>query len=148
MNKMFSISIIATLALSACSTAKKADDVAAVRSPVAPYLKMTCPELYTEERILLERLDSTRKAVDKSYQSDKTTEVVTWLLFAPAAFMLEGNQKEATEFASTKGQYDAVHEAIGIKKCASEMTAHSDGDARSEENTLADKKGESAVAKK
>ena len=64
-----------------------------------------------------------RKAVDKAYDSDKTTEVVTWVLFAPAAFFLEGNQKEATEFSAAKGQYDTVQEAIAIKKCASEMKA-------------------------
>lgn len=138
---------VATMPLYGCSTAKKADDVAAVRSPVAPYLRMSCPELFQEERVLLERLDATRKAVDKAYSSDKTTEVVTWVLFAPAAFFLEGNQKEAAEFAATKGQYDAVHEAVGIKKCSSEMTAHNTDDGKPIEKGGKDKE-ETAVAKK
>jgi len=30
---------------------------------------------------------------------------------------------EATDFAATKGQYEAVQEAVSIKKCASEMKA-------------------------
>lgn len=111
------------LVLSGCSTAKKSSDVQAVRTPVAPYLRLSCDELFTEQRALIERLDMSRKAVDKAYNSDKTTEVVTWVLFAPAAFFLEGNQKEATEFSSTKGQYDTVQEAIAIKKCTSEMKA-------------------------
>lgn len=111
------------LVLSGCSTAKKSSDVQAVRTPVAPYLRLSCDELFTEQRTLIERLDMSRKAVDKAYDSDKTTEVVTWILFAPAAFFLEGNQKEATEFSSTKGQYDTVQEAIAIKKCTSEMKA-------------------------
>lgn len=111
------------LVLSGCSTAKKSSDVQAVRTPVAPYLRLSCDELFTEQRTLIERLDMSRKAVDKAYDSDKTTEVVTWVLFAPAAFFLEGNQKEATEFSSTKGQYDTVQEVIAIKKCTSEMKA-------------------------
>jgi len=120
----FALPIIAgLLVLSGCSTAKKSEDVQAVRAPVAPYLRMSCDELFTEQRVLIERLDMSRKAVDKAYNSDKTTEVVTWVLFAPAAFFLEGNQKEATEFSATKGQYDAVQEAVSIKKCASEMKA-------------------------
>lgn len=84
---------------------------------------MSCDELYTEQRVLIERLDMSRKAVDSAYDSDKTTEVVTWVLFFPAALLLEGNQQEAAEFSATKGQYDAVQEAIAIMKCTSGMKA-------------------------
>jgi chloramphenicol 3-O-phosphotransferase len=107
------------LALSGCSSAKKSSDIQAVRAPVAPYMRMSCDELYTEQRVLIERLDMSRKAVDKAYDSDKNTEIVTWILFAPAAFFLEGNQQQAAEFSATKGQYDAVQEAIAIMKCTS-----------------------------
>lgn len=111
------------ITLTACTSAKKSTDVSSVRVPVAPYMRMSCDELLTEQRILLNNLEMTRAAVDKSYNSDKTTEVVAWVLFAPAAFFLEGNQKEATDFAATKGQYEAIQEAVSIKKCVSEMKA-------------------------
>lgn len=123
-NAIRSLAIIAAvITLTACSSAKKSTDVSSVRVPVSPYMRMTCDELFSEQRVLQNNLEMTRAAVDKSYNSDKTTEVVAWVLFAPAALFLEGNQKEATDFAATKGQYEAVQEAVSIKKCASEMKA-------------------------
>lgn len=145
MKKKFGFNVVllsvmaGVVGLTGCSTAKKSGDIAAVKSPVAPYLRMTCDELYTEQRVLTERLDSTRKAVDKAYSSDKTTEVVTWVLFAPAAFLLEGNQKEATEFSATKGQCEAVADAIDIKKCSSEMKAHEGNDDKKVQGDVEDK---------
>ena len=114
----FFISLVALLFLSACSSAQKASEVSSVRIPIAPYLKMDCKELATEQSQLIREADLLRKSVDDSYSSDKTTEVVTWILFAPAAFFLEGNAEEAAALASVKGQLEAVQEATKINKCS------------------------------
>ena len=55
--------------------------------------------------------------VDKDYQSDKNAELVTWILFAPAAFWLDGNAEGAGRLASVKGQLEAVQDAMKVNKC-------------------------------
>ena len=117
-NKPF-LFFILILVISGCSTAKKSNEVQAVRAPMAGYLKMTCQELITEQRILLSEVEASGIAVDKAEASDKTTELVTWILFAPAAFWLEGNEAEVAKFAAQKGQLDAINESLRINKCGS-----------------------------
>ena len=120
MKKLVSVFIIIPLIiLASCTSAKRSSDVQVARVSTAPYLKMTCPELATERRIILERLDAARSKVDSEYDSEKATELVTWLLFAPAAFFLTGNAEEQAEFAQAKGTFDAIEEARNVKKCDS-----------------------------
>lgn len=120
--KLF-ICLLAAASLCGCSTAKKASEVSAVRVSVAPYLKMSCDELGTEQRVLHEKVEYTRQAVDESHSSDKGKELVAWLLFAPVAFALEGNQKQATDFAVAKGTQEAIQEAMVINKCQGTASA-------------------------
>jgi len=118
MKNIISVVIIISLViLNSCTTAKRSSEVQVSRVSSAPYLKMTCPELATERRIVLERLDAARSKVDSEYDSEKATELVTWLLFAPAAFFLTGNAEEQAEFSQAKGTYDAIEEARNVKKC-------------------------------
>ena len=117
MKIVYSVVFLAILA--GCSSAKKSMDIQATRISIAPYASMGCKDLVAERKVLEERLEFNRQAVDKAYNSDKNTEIVTWVLFAPAAFFLEGNQQQATDFANTKGQYEAVNEALTANKCYS-----------------------------
>ena len=103
--------------ISGCTSAKHASEISAVRAPVGPYLKMSCQELIAEQRVLLAEFEAAGASVEKSYRSEKNTELVTWLLFFPAAFMLDGNQEQASAYAAKKGQLDAVNEALQINKC-------------------------------
>ena len=43
--------------------------------------------------------------------------IVTWLLFAPAAFFIEGNEVQASKYAAQKGQLDTINEALKVNKC-------------------------------
>ena len=115
----FTITAILIWMLLGCSSAQKSSDVQAVRAPVAPYLKMTCQELVTEQTILIKDSGIATNSVDSSYDSDKNAELVTWILFAPAAFALEGNQAETAKLAAIKGQLESVQEALKINKCLS-----------------------------
>ena len=114
-NKLFILLLF--FFIGACTTAKKATDIQAARTPVAPYLKMDCKELVTEQQLVLKDVEATGVQVDKQYNSEKTTELVTWILFAPAAFFLEGNDANAGKLAAYKGQLDAINEALKINKC-------------------------------
>ena len=111
------ILLLLIMSISSCTTAKKSKDVPVIRVSSAPYLKMTCSELGTERRIVVEKLEAARRNVDDSYSSEKNTELVTWILFAPAAFFLEGNAEEAAAFSLAKGTYEAIEEARVINKC-------------------------------
>ena len=102
-----------------CSTAQKASEVAAIKTSVAPYLKMSCLELANEQNELLSAAQAAGAQVDSSHQSDKNAELVAWILFAPAAFMIDGNQEEAAKLASIKGQLEAVQDAQKVNKCVS-----------------------------
>ena len=114
----FLISISALLILIGCSNAQKASEVSAIRIPIAPYLAMDCTELATIQNQLVREGELLRNRVDDAYASDKNTEIVTWLLFAPAAFLLDGNSEEAAELAAVKGQMEAVREAQQVNKCS------------------------------
>jgi hypothetical protein len=111
------ILLVLIISISSCTTAKRSSDVPIVRVSTVPYLKLTCKELSTERRVTIQKLEAARKSVDDSYSSEKNTELVTWILFAPAAFMLEGNAEEAAQFSQAKGTYEAIEEARAINKC-------------------------------
>ena len=109
--------MLALLVFIGCSTAQKASEVAAIKVSVGPYLKMSCSELATEQNDLLNAAQAAGAQVDSSHQSDKNAELVAWILFAPAAFMIDGNQEEAARLASIKGQLEAVQDAQKVNKC-------------------------------
>lgn len=117
--KTATASLAALLLIAGCSTAKKASEVQAARVPVAPYLKLNCQELLAEQRVIIERVGASQKAVESSHSSDKNVELVAWILFFPAALALEGNQQQATDYALAKGQFEAIQDAMGINKCLS-----------------------------
>ena len=69
MFKRILVTVLSILSIS-CTTAKKASEINAVRPPIAPYLKLTCPELITEQRLLLTEVAASGVAVDKAQQSE------------------------------------------------------------------------------
>jgi hypothetical protein len=122
LNSSLQVLAIAGLILSvgACSTAQQASEIAPVRVPIAPYLKMSCKALAAEQNTLVNEANAAGAQVDASYNSDKTKEVVAWVLFAPAALMMKGNQAEAARLAAIRGQLIAVQEAQSINECFSD----------------------------
>ena len=100
-----------------CSSAQKSSEVRAQRAPMAPYLKMNCKDLASEQNLLVREAEAAGAQVDSAYDSDKGAELVAWILFAPAAFLLEGNQDEAAKLGAIKGQLEAVREAQLVNKC-------------------------------
>jgi hypothetical protein len=111
------ISFATIFLLTACSSAKKASEVSPVYIPSTTYSAMTCSQLAQEAEVFRQKVPQAEAAVEKHYSDQKTTEVVAWLLFAPAVFLYDGGQKEATDLAVLKGQLDAVRQAQMNKKC-------------------------------
>lgn len=119
MKKIFITSLILiTSIISGCSTAQKASEIQSVRAPIAPYLKMTCKELGTEQNAVYREAEILGAQVDKDYQSDKNTELVAWILFAPAAFWMDGNAESAGKLAALKGQLETIQEAQKVNGCS------------------------------
>tara|TARA_B100001059_G_C17491643_1_gene406636 strand:+ start:136 stop:489 length:354 start_codon:yes stop_codon:yes gene_type:complete len=109
--------LLALLTVFSCSTAQKSGEVQAARISIAPYLSMDCKSLATEQNSLLNQARSLGAQVDSEYDSDKGLEVVTWILFWPAVFWMDGNAEAAGQLSSLKGQLEAVQEAQKINKC-------------------------------
>ena len=105
------------LLISSCSTAQKASEVQSIKVSVAPYLKMSCKELSTEQNILVTKAQSLGAQVDSERQTDKNKELAAWILFAPAALMMDGNAESASQLASVKGQLEAVGDAMKVNDC-------------------------------
>jgi len=86
MFKRILVIVLSILSIS-CTTAKKASEINAVRPPIAPYLKLTCPELITEQRLLLTEVAASGVAVDKAQQSDMNTVIVTLASFCSGCIL-------------------------------------------------------------
>ena len=108
---------LSIIILASCSSAKKAAEISPVYIPSTTYSSMTCQQLSQEAEVFRQRIPQAEAAVEKHYSDQKTTEVVAWLLFAPAVFLYDSGQKEATDLAVLKGQLDAVRQSQMNKKC-------------------------------
>ncbi len=117
MKNFLLLPIVISMILVSCSSAQKATEVNATRVSVAPYIKMNCQELATEMNDLVRAAEAAGAQVDSEYRSDKNAELAAWILFAPAAFWISGNQEETAKLASIKGQLEAVQEAQKINSC-------------------------------
>ncbi len=117
MKKIIYMIPIFVLLISSCSTAQKASEVQSIKVSVAPYLKMSCKELSTEQNSLVAKAQSLGAQVDSERQTDKNKELAAWILFAPAALMMDGNAESASQLASVKGQLEAVSDAMKVNDC-------------------------------
>ena len=117
MNNKFLIIFIALAVLSSCTTAKKASEVAAVYVPAANYANLDCDQLFQTAEQLRSKTPALERAVDESRKTDKVKEQVAWWLFAPAAFLLDGNAAEQTDLAMARGQLEAIRNAAIKAKC-------------------------------
>ena len=117
MKKIMFILPVFVIFISSCSTAQKASEVQSIKVSVAPYLKMSCKELSTEQNSLVVKAQSLGAQVDSERQSDKNKELAAWILFAPAALLMEGNAESASQLASVKGQLEAVSDAMKVNGC-------------------------------
>ena len=109
--------ILSLLIIAGCSTSQKASEVNPTRISIAPYLKMDCKALATEQTSLVKEAEILGALVDQEYSSDKNTELVAWVLFTPAILLVDGNAESAAQLASIQGQLEAVQEAQKINDC-------------------------------
>lgn len=109
------IAVFVSIALAGCATASK--DIAGVYvSPVA-YQNYDCQQLVAETARIQGKVNQIGGRLDEAASNDKAIAGVGVILFWPALFALGGTKAQETEYASLKGQADAVQQAAIDRKC-------------------------------
>ena len=113
------IILISSAILVGCSSSQKASEVQSKYIPSSRYSSLSCDELIKESELLRARSPALAKAVDKHRKNQTGIEVVTWVLFWPAAFMLNDGSDTSDEYAEVKGSLEAIQQNLMTKKCGS-----------------------------
>lgn len=103
--------------MSGCSSAPKASEVTAAYVPANQYQSYTCEQLNSEAESVRRAIPSMEAAVQKHRESQTAVEVVTWVLFWPAAFALDKGTEYSAPLAQAKGQLQAIQQTMMSKKC-------------------------------
>jgi len=118
MNHIKSIGAVFFMATLVWGCASKPEDIVAVAYPDEAYAGMSCEQLGLE-RIKVQ--DSVLEATGQQRSERKKDQAWGWtgaILFAPALFMMDGNEETATRLAILKGQYESVSRVAAAKRCA------------------------------
>ncbi len=118
MNHINSMSVVFVTAILVLGCASKPEDIVAVAYPDEAYAGMSCEQLGLE-RIKVQ--DSVLEATGQQRSERKKDQAWGWtgaILFAPALFMMDGNEETATRLAILKGQYESVGRVSAAKRCA------------------------------
>lgn len=102
------------MALAGCATSSK-DIAPAYVSPVT-YQHYDCEQIAAEVARLQGRADQLAGLLDQAASNDKAIGASA-LIFWPALFALGGTKAQEAEYASLRGQGDAVQQAAIVKKC-------------------------------
>jgi hypothetical protein len=100
-----------------CSSAPKANEVSAAYVPASYYSNMTCEQLVAEAEAVRRSVPALEDAVNKHRSQQTGVEVVTWVLFWPAAFMLDKGEGTSGALAKAKGEIEAIGLAMRTKRC-------------------------------
>lgn len=117
MKTKFLCVLAAMTAITACSDAKKANEVDAEFVSADKYRGMSCSQLRSEAKRLSDSLGDLEASVDQSYKQDKNLEAVTWLLFWPAMLAMDGNDEETARLSKAKGEAEAIKSAMQARGC-------------------------------
>ena len=115
--KKITMFVIVGLILVSCTNAKKASEVSAVYIPAETYAGLDCQGLATAADKVKATVPSLESAVNSTQKTDKNKEIAAWVIFWPAAMMMEGNADEQAALANAKGQLDAIKTAAMAKGC-------------------------------
>ena len=121
MNRLTVATIVTFLVMTGC--ASKPEDKAAGAYPDEAYANLSCQEIGAE-RIRIK--DSVLAATGQQRSERKKDQAWGWtgaLLFAPALFMMDGNEETATRLAILKGQYEAIDRVGAAKRCVGNKEA-------------------------
>ena len=123
MKKAFLGLALSSLLIVGCSSAPKSSEVNAKYIPSAYYSNHSCDQLVNEAESLRRSIPALQAAVDKHRSGQDGVEVVTWVLFWPAAFLLDDGSEYSEALAEAKGHLEAVQLQLQTKDCRSETSS-------------------------
>lgn len=106
------------LIFSGCSSAPKSSEVSAAYIPITQYGNHTCEQLVAEAEAVRRSIPGLEAAVDAHRSNQTGVEVVTWVLFWPAAFALDKGEQSSSQLAKAKGELQAIQVALMTNKCS------------------------------
>jgi hypothetical protein len=107
----------------ACSSAPKSNEVSAAYIPIAQYNNYSCDQLISEAESVRRSVPALESAVDKHRENQTGVEVVTWILFFPAALALDKGEGTSSQLAKARGELQAIQTALLAKHCNSQLSA-------------------------
>lgn len=113
--KKIAVTFTAIAFLTGCATASK--DIAGTYVSPVMYQAYDCQQIAAETARLETRVTQLGGRLDQAASNDKAIAGVGIVLFWPALFALGGNKAQEAEFATLKGQADALNTASIEKKC-------------------------------
>ena len=78
---------------------------------------MSCQQLLIEAESVRKSVPGLEAAVEAHRALQTGVEVVTWLVFWPAAFLLDEGKGNSDQLARAKGQLDAISLAMKTNSC-------------------------------
>ena len=114
--KIVSTVIMGAALLTGCATASK--DIASTYVSPVMYQAYDCQQIAGETARIQSRVLQLGGRLDEAASNDKLIAGAGAILFWPALFALGGTKGQEAEYATLKGQSDAVSHAAIEKKCA------------------------------
>ena len=103
------------MSLVGCATGSK-DITSSYASPMQ-YQAYDCQQINAETLRLQSKVFQIGGRLDQAASNDKAIMAAGALLFWPALFALGGTKQQEAEYATLKGQHDAIQQASIEKKC-------------------------------
>lgn len=110
------VACLCITSLFGCASSSK-DITGAYVSPMT-YQQYDCAQLLAETARVQTKVNELGGRLDEAATHDKQIAGVGIILFWPALFALGGTKQQEAEYASLKGQADAIQQAGIAKKCA------------------------------
>ena len=118
MKKVTLLAALLSITMVGCSSAPKSNEVSAAYVSVAQYNNFTCEQLMNEVEAIRRSTPALEAAVDKHRSNQTGVEIVTWVLFWPAALALDKGEEYSAPLAKAKGELQAIQSAMMTKNCS------------------------------
>lgn len=112
--KLVSGALICSL-MTGCATSSQ--NIASSYVSPTQYQSYDCNQLSAETARLQARITQLGGRLDQASRNDKAIMGVGLIIFWPALFALGGTKEQEAQYASLKGEYEAVQQAAIARKC-------------------------------
>lgn len=112
---------IVVCSLTACSSAPRSHEVSAAYVPVTRYDHLSCDLLIDEAESIRRNTPALEAAVNQHRSNQTGIEIITWVLFWPAAIALDKGVEYSIPLAQAKGELQAIQTSMNRKECGQQI---------------------------